>query len=65
MNEQELIERMSMSLAYSKRLAALTNAKLADELMSVWAVMEMFTAESDVVSAAIDRLRGDKEKVNE
>ena len=64
MNEQELTERIAASVNNSKRLETMTNQELADLLMNtVWAGMELFTPKSDLVSAVIDRLRGEKEKV--
>lgn len=65
MNKQELINRMIESVKNSKRFEAMTNAELADLLMSsVWAGMDMFTPNSDLISAVIDRLREDREKVS-
>ncbi len=61
MKEREIVERMLASFESQEKLEAMTNAELADVLMNkVWANMELFTPESDLIGAVIDRLRGEE-----
>lgn len=60
MNEQRFIDALSESVKRGKEFGTMTNAELADLLMNkIWATMELFTFESDLIQAVIDRLRGE------
>ncbi len=61
MNEQELIRVLLDSAKTKQNFSSMTNEELAGLLISeIWADIDLFTPESDLLSAVIDRLRGDE-----
>ena len=61
MNEQKLIGQLNESAKRLERFRKLTDNELADLLVSeIWANMNLFTPESDLMSIVVDRLRGDE-----
>lgn len=60
MNKQELIDALIESAKRGDKFDSMTNEELADFLMNeVWANMGLFSPESDLIQALIDRLRGE------
>lgn len=61
MNEQEFIVQLTESAKRTERFSSMTDAELAELLIcEIWAKMNLFTSESDLISAIVGRLRGDK-----
>jgi hypothetical protein len=61
MNTQEFINELVESVKGTKVFSTMTNKELAELLLNeVWTDMDIYTRKSDMVSAVIDRLRGDK-----
>lgn len=61
MKTEEELQRLWLWIEVTAELETLSNEDLADMLVDVvWTKMPLRTPESDLVSEAIDRLRGER-----
>lgn len=58
MNREDLVSRLQESNDLQEKFASMSNGELADLLLEkVWADMELFTYNSELLDVAIERLR--------
>ncbi len=57
MNQDELVNRLQKASDLQEELASMSNDKLADLLLEVWADMELFTYNSELLDVIIQRMR--------